>query len=215
MGIGDSYHSQKQSLPPGWKELWDAQISLARACADVLDKVVRQLQGEDSWALGAMPPCLALVDELEAKTRAVLANSQLSPGQSSQLSHFLKAAGDFRVLARAGLQLAQIAWLIRETRGDDEAVRLVLTVAQPAQRLSQTAVTALVDQNAKLMRNAALMFRAVDTACGQAETLLCSGSAFVTMEPRAVRMARAGVWFSTIAGESFARVVARLVEEKG
>lgn len=195
--------------------LQTAQTALSEACSALLDQVVRQLGGADAWTLGTAPPCFSLADDLEAKARATLADSLAVAEQNALAAVLLQVANDFRIVARCGTRLVQITWLLRETRGGPEAAQNVQVVAQGAARVAQETTRALAVHSASRARNAALLFADVDTARQDAERTLFRLSGGATMEPRAVRLARAGIWTAFVAGKFTARVAARQAQSAG
>jgi hypothetical protein len=189
--------------------LRDGLLSLTRLCSEALGKAVQHYQGDDAWVIGPMPACGELAEDLEAQARSYLANSQLSMHQIDEIATLLKTTGDLRAIFRSGRHAAQMAWLFRQEGNTQEIMALIRRVGEASLHVGLMTSEALEKGDPKMARNAALMYRHVDDARCDAENYLRGDIAQYAHTPMQIRMALAGIWFMTIAGESMARIAAR------
>jgi hypothetical protein len=182
---------------------------VAQSCAEGIGKAVQHYQGDAAWSIGALPATENLADGLEAEARSLLSNSQLSMRHIEGVANHLKSVSDLRTVARCARQVTQLAWLFRQDATSPQAIVLIQKAGEPAVRVAAAVAAAMRSGDRADLRNAALLYRDVQIATGDAQLFLYRDVAVTTFSPTVLRMARSGVWFMGIAGECMARVAAR------
>ncbi len=197
---------------PELKALRRDLATLALACADALGKTAQHYGGEDLWVIGTMPGYEPLADSVERVARGFLSDSHLSVSHTDIVTGTLKMSGDLRTAARGARQAVQIAFLFRADRVCGvEALEMLSPMAEAVVSVGERAAFAAQTGDASAATQAVQAYRTVDALRVELETGVCSHTWDDYFSPTAQRLIRAATWNFAIAGESMARVAARLI----
>ena len=209
---GGGRPAKDDPFTPELKILRRDLATLALACTDALTKTAQHYSGDDLLAIGTMPGYGPLADAVEAAARGFLSNSHLSQAHSEIVANTLKMSGDLRTAARGGRQAVQIAFLFRLDReSGEDALSLLSPMAEATVAVAERTAFAVQTTDPHAATEAAHLYRTVDTLRSQVEAGLRARTWDEYFSPTMQRMIRASAWNFAVAGESMARVAARLV----
>lgn len=192
------------------KELNRDVALLAAACADAICKSVQYYEG-DAWAFGTLPQCETLAGVAEVRAKSLLVAPQTSGAMVDQVMTVLRSVESLRSVACASRQSVQLAWLL--PNADPDAAKAVFpyihAVGHASGDVGSDTVLALEAEpreRVQVARRAALRYRAVEAARGEAQAFLQT----TELPDIARRMTRAAIWCMIVSGENMARIAARL-----
>lgn len=204
------------STPPyfveGFAELNADLFALATACADAVHKAVQHF-GDEAWAVGTLPRCETLADIAEVRAKSLIIAPQTTGPLIDEVSILLKNAEYLRSVSRAARQSVQLAWLLKSDAALVATMfPLIHAVGEAASAVAGETAQALgMKEREKIpaARRAALLYRNVEAARVTAQT----GFQAADLPDAQRRMTRAALWYMVIAGESMARVAARVASD--
>ncbi len=194
----------------GMKELNRDVALLAAACADAICKSVQYYEG-DAWAFGTLPQCETLAGVAEVRAKSLLVAPQTSGAMVDQVMTVLRSVESLRSVACACRQSVQLAFLLPhvDTEASSRVFPIIHLVGHAASDVGSDTVVALEADSRERVpaaRRAALRYRAVEAARGEAQAFLQE----TELPETSRRMTRAALWCMILAGENMARIAARL-----